>query len=157
MDNSHKLMLALAALAFPAVGATAHAMLTRTTPLCFTGGTLTYQISAATPADVAVRIDNASTNPDLRIRLVDQPDEADLILADDQTMNENTACAGSALKTVRIVPGSTRSDVTVALASDGAEADASIYVRSARFSTEQAAALKAAMWTIEQRARIAGR
>jgi hypothetical protein len=136
-----------------AVPAAAEALLPPTHP-CFTSGTATYQISASAPTpDYKVRIDNRAAHPDLRIRLVDQPEIADLVLVDDVDATQGNACAASApLKTIRIDTGETPPDLTISLASEVSVAsdidapDLKLYVRSARFSDEEAAALFGVMW-----------
>jgi hypothetical protein len=135
-----------------AVPAAAHALLLlpATSP-CFTSGTATYQISAAAPApDYRVRIDNAAAQPDLRVGLVDQPEIADFVLVDDLDAVQGNACAATTPpKTIRVDAGEMLPDLTVSLSQIGAAGDASdfkLYVRSARFSQEDAAALFGVMW-----------
>jgi hypothetical protein len=137
------------------VPAAAHALLLPTTNPCFTSGTATYRISAATPApDYRVRIDNAAAQPDLRVGLVDQPEIADFVLVDDLDAVQGNACAATTPpKTIRVDAGETLPDLTVSLSQIGA-ADASdfkLYVRSARFSQEDAAALFGVMWRSRSR------
>ena len=137
-----------------AVPAAAHALLLPTTNPCFTSGTATYRISAAAPApDYRVRIDNAAAQPDLRVGLVDQPEIADFVLVDDLDAVQGNACAAPTPKTIRVDAGETLPDLTVSLSQIGA-ADASdfkLYVRSARFSQEDAAALFGVMWRSRSR------
>ena len=137
-----------------AVPAAAHALLLPATNPCFTSGTATYRISAATPApDYRVRIDNAAAHPDLRVGLVDQPEIADFVLVDDLDDVQGNACAAPTPKTIRVDAGETLPDLTVSLSQIGA-ADASdfkLYVRSARFSQEDAAALFGVMWRSRSR------
>jgi hypothetical protein len=130
-----------------AVPAAAEAFLSPTHP-CFTSGTTTYQISASAPApDYKVRIDNRAAHPDLRIRLVDQPEIADLVLVDDADATQGNACAASApLKTIRIDTDETPPDLIISLAGEIDAPDLKLYVRSARFSDEDAAALFGVMW-----------
>jgi hypothetical protein len=138
-----------------AVPAAAHALLLPTTNPCFTSGTATYRISAAAQApDYRVRIDNAAAHPDLRVGLVDQPEIADFVLVDDLDAVQGNACAApTPPKTIRVDAGETLPDLTVSLSQIGA-ADASdfkLYVRSARFSQEDAAALFGVMWRSRSR------
>src|SRR5712671_4230239 len=134
-----------------AVPAAAHALLLPTTNPCFTSGTATYRISAAAPApDYRVRIDNAAAQPDLRVGLVDQPEIADFVLVDDL----GDACAASTPpKTIRVDAGEMLPDLTVSLSQIGATdaSDFKLYVRSARFSQEDAAALFGVMWRSRSR------
>lgn len=158
MDTSHKILVALAALAIPVAGATAHGMLNRAQPLCFSSGGVTYQMSATSQADFRVRVDNNAPYPDLRIRLATTPDNADFILADDTTASGDQNCTGpGALKMVQLAPEAAHPDIVIALAEDLDRADVSIYVRSSRFSSEHAAALQAAMWMTDQTQRVAER
>ena len=137
-----------------AVPAAAHALLLPTTNPCFTSGTATYRISAAAQApDYRVRIDNAAAHPDLRVGLVDQPEIADFVLVDDLDAVQGNACAAPTPKTIRVDAGETLPDLTVSLSQIGA-ADASdfkLYVRSARFSQEDAAALFGVIWRSRSR------
>jgi hypothetical protein len=138
-----------------AVPAAAHALLLPTTNPCFTSGTATYRISAAAQApDYRVRIDNAAAHPDLRVGLVDQPEIADFVLVDDLDVVQGNACAAPMPpKTIRVDAGEMLPDLTVSLSQIGA-ADASdfkLYVRSARFSQEDAAALFGVMWRSRSR------
>jgi hypothetical protein len=148
-----------------AVPAAAQAFLPPTHP-CFTFGASTYQISASAPApDYKVRIDNRAAHPDLRIRLVDQADIADFVLVDDVDATEGNACATSTpLKTIRIGADEMLADLTISLASEDAsrasEVDApdlKLYVGSARFSHEEAAALFGVMWRASQTRDVAQR
>jgi hypothetical protein len=130
-----------------AVPAAAQAFLPQTHP-CFTSGTTTYQISASAPTpDYKVKIDNRMARPDLRMQLVDQPELADLVLVDDVDATQGNACAApSPLKTIRIDEGETLPDLTISLATAVDAPDLKLYVRSARFSPEDAAALFGVMW-----------
>lgn len=105
-----------------------------TTP-CFAAPTGAFRM-ADEAADYTVRIDNAAANPSLRLQAVDDPAIADFVLVDDDA----PACpSGARLKSVRIDPKAIAPDLTVALSR--APADKKIYVKSARFSEQQAAAL----------------
>jgi len=137
-----------------AVPAAAHALLLPTTNPCFTSGTATYRISAAAPApDYRVRIDNAAAQPDLRVGLVDQPEIADFVLVDDLDAVQGNACAAPTPKTIRVDAGEMLPDLTVSLSQIGAAeaSDFKLYVRSARFSQEDAAALFGVMWRSRSR------
>ncbi len=109
---------------------------------CFTAGSSAYQISASawTP-DYKVRIDNRAAQPDLRIQLVDQPEIADFVLVDDFDATPRSACRTSVpLKTIRIDEDEKFPDLTISLSKDAAS-DYKLYVHSARFSHQDAAAL----------------
>jgi hypothetical protein len=119
---------------------------------CFASGASTYQIvaKAATP-DYRIRIDSAAAHPDLRMQLVDRPEHADFVLVDDDT--EPVACKSA--RTVTHDGATGKADVTVYLSADAKGADYRLYVRSARFSQQDAAALLAAMWKADQGRKLA--
>jgi hypothetical protein len=115
---------------------------------CFTAGMSTYQISTSTQTpDYKVRIDNRATRPDLRMQLVDQPEIADFVLVDDYDDGQRDACRTPApIKTIRIDDEAQRPDLTISLAAALDAPDFKLYVHSARFSHEDAAALFGVMW-----------
>jgi hypothetical protein len=134
-----------------AAPAAAHALLLPTPAhSCLTSGTSTYRMSAgAETPDFRVRIDNTATRPDLRVGLVDRPEIADFVLVDDLDAAQSDACA--APQTIRVDAGEMLPDLTVSLgATDVATGhdatDFKLYVRSVRFSQEDAAALFGVMW-----------
>ncbi len=92
-------------------------------------------------ANITVRIDNAAARPNLRMQIVDDPAAADFVLIDDGDTGD--ACQG-AVETIRLDNKAGNPDLTVALSR--AAAGYKIYVRSARFSAQDAAALFAVMW-----------
>jgi hypothetical protein len=109
---------------------------------CFFAGATGYRISNA-DADLTVRIDNASAAPDLRLQLIDDAAAADFVLVDDG--DAGSACAGAtAMRNIRLAPGEDHADLTVALSR--APAPHKIYVHSAAFSQQDAAAVFAAIW-----------
>jgi hypothetical protein len=107
---------------------------------CFVAGSSAYRIAAAGAADVTVRIDNKAARANLRMQIVDDPAAADFVLIDD---GESNTCPGGA-ETIRLDNEASNPDLTVALSRDAA--DYKLYVRSARFSAQDAAALFAVMW-----------
>ena len=110
--------------------------------LCFTDGPLTYRLSPSVSApDYRVRIDNTAPQPDLRVRLVDSVELADLSLVDD--IGPATCKTAGVFRTVAIVSGP--ADVTVSVSRDPRAADFALYVHSARVTHEDAAALFALM------------
>jgi hypothetical protein len=115
---------------------------------CFTSGTSTYQISAnARTPDFRVKIDNGAPHPDLRMQLVDAPEIADFVLVDDFDSAEGNACKTSMpLKTIGLQEDEQAPDLTISLALGGDPVDLKLYVHSARFSHEDAAALFGVMW-----------
>ena len=115
---------------------------------CFTAGSWTYQLSSkvASP-DYRVKVQGAAAAADLRMQMVDTPETADFVIADDIDSSENNLCkAANGLKTVRVDAEETAPDVTVMLSRTVDAPDYKLYVHSARFSHQDAAALLAAMW-----------
>jgi hypothetical protein len=121
---------------------------------CFIAGTAGYRISHSAAADVTVRIDNTAAQPNLRMQLVDDSAAADFVLVDDtDTVN---ACAGiAAVKSIRLDPAAANADLTVSLSR--APAAYKIYVRSASFSQQDAAALFAVIWQTARKTADSGR
>ena len=116
---------------------------------CFATGASTYQIVAkASAPDYRIRIDSASAHPDLRMQLVDRPEHADFVLVDD-VGDEPSTCKSARIVTHDGTAG--EPDVTVQLSADAKSADYRLYVRSARVSEQDAAALLAALWKADQR------
>jgi hypothetical protein len=144
MRRAHVISLMALVIAVPA--ATAGSFFSSTeTPAkpCFASGNAAYELSASPAADYTVRIDNSASNPSLRMQLVDDPAAADFVMVDDG--DATLACkAASSLKTVRIDPAAQKPDLTVTLSR--ADADYKVYVRSASFSEQDAAALFAVIW-----------
>jgi hypothetical protein len=133
----------LLALAVVVPAATAGAFFGSSAKPCVVAGTAGYELSASASANVTVRIDNAAASPSLRMQLVDDPAAADFVLVDDGDAAE--ACkAASTIRTVRIDTAAPKADLTVALSRE--PADIKIYVRSANFTEQDAAALFAAIW-----------
>jgi hypothetical protein len=107
---------------------------------CLISGTAAYRITDSGTADVTVRIDNKAAHPTLSMQIIDDPATADFVLIDDE---ENSAC-NSPTATIRLDSQALSPDLTVALSAESARYK--IYVRSARFSAQDAAALFAVMW-----------
>lgn len=118
---------------------------------CFSAGATTYRLSpSARSPDFRVAIDDKASTPDLRLTLVDREDAADFILIDEPG-TADPACPQA--RTIKTVPATAQAkpDVTVSL-SDPPAADAfKLYVQSARFSKEDAAALFAVIWKTARR------
>lgn len=110
---------------------------------CFVAGNAGYKLSGSASADYTVRIDNTAANPSLRMQLVDDPAAADFVLVDDGDA-ANACEATTAINTIRIDPAAAQPDITVALSR--APADHKIYIRTANYSEEDAAALFAVIW-----------
>ena len=107
---------------------------------CFVAGSAAYRVAESGAANVTVRIDNKAARPNLRMQIVDDPAAADFVLVDD---GESGACDG-AVETIRLDSEASNPDLTVALSHEAA--DYKLYVRSPRFSTQDAAAFFAVMW-----------
>jgi hypothetical protein len=151
VSSMRKILILAAALAVPAA---AYAMKAAPKqPLCFASGASTYQIVAsATAPDYRIRIDADALRPDLRMQLVDRAENADFVLVDDFSGNEPSTCKSSTpIRTVTLDAAAGTPDVTVQLSADAKGADYRLYVHSARFSQQDAAALLAAMWKANQR------
>ena len=147
-----------------AVPAAAHSIFMAPAKPCFTSGTDTYQISQHTLSpDYRIKIGAAPARADLRVVVVDRPDQADFMIADDFNAGAGDACkAASPVKTIRIDANYQKPDVAVALSPDFLTPDADaidykIYVHSARYSHHDAAALVAAMWKTTQKRNVAER
>jgi hypothetical protein len=144
MKRAHVISLMALAVAVPA--ATAGSFFSSSaSPAkpCFATGNAAYELSGSNAADYTVRVDNAAANPSVRLQLVDDPAAADFVMVDDGDATQACTGAGS-LKTVRIDPTALTPDLTVALSR--ADADYKVYVRSASFSEQDAAALFAVIW-----------
>ncbi len=115
----------------------------RTTRRASSPATPAIECPTALSANVTVRIDNAAAKPDLRVQLIDDAAAADFVLLDDGVAAG--ACpGGTAIQSVHLDPTAAKPDLTVALSR--APAAYKIYVRSAGFSQQDAAALFAAIW-----------
>lgn len=146
MTRTHIVSLLVLIVAVPAAAASsffASSAKTSNVKPCFIAGTAGYQLSGSTTADYTVRIDNTTPSPNLRMQLVDDPAAADFVLVDDGDAADacNTA---PAIKSIRIDPAASHADLTIALSR--AAANYKIYVRSANFSEQDAAALFAVIW-----------
>jgi hypothetical protein len=141
MTRTHVAALLLFAAAIPA--ATAASFFTSSEKPCFIAGSTGYRVSDSAAANATVRIDNAAAMPDLRLQLIDDAAAADFVLVDDG--DSGSACTGAtAMQSVRIDPNAANPDLTVALSRT--PTSYKIYVRSAAFSPQDAAALFAAIW-----------
>lgn len=152
-----KILVLVAAIALPAA---AHSTFAPAPNLCIASGTATYRLApTATSPDFRVRIESAASHPDLRIRLVDSPELADFVIADDYSAtNESTACQTDIpAKTVKVDAEALKPDVVVSLAADVTDPDYTVYVRSVRHSSQDAAALLAVMWKAQNTRALASR
>jgi hypothetical protein len=156
MDRLRKTLILLAVIAVPAA---AHSTFQPADDLCFASGSATYKLSqkAAVP-DIRVKFDNFAPRPDLRMELVDRPEIADFVLADDFGAPPSNACRSSVrVKVVKIELEKAAPDVTVSFAPGDTLPDYRVYVHSARYSHQDAAALLAALWKTRRGLQLAGR
>jgi hypothetical protein len=129
--------------------ASPHAVAPLAANLCFTAGSVTYQVSPDAAADFRVKIDDA--RPDLRIALIDGVETADFALVDG--VGGFDACESThRLKTVGIVGEASAADVTMSLSREPADADLRLYVHSAHLRPSDVAALVAVI-RLQQRSR----
>lgn len=110
---------------------------------CFIAGSAGYRLSDAKSANHIIRIDNLATKPTLRMQLIDNPAEADFVLVDDAD-NAGTCKSASKIESIHVDPAAARPELTVAVSRT--PGDYKIFVRSAHFSGDDAAALFAVMW-----------
>ena len=141
MTRTHIAALLVFAVAVPA--AIAGSFNTSNDAPCFVAGNTGYRMSDNASANVTVRIDNAAAKPDLRVQLTDDAAAADFVLLDDG-IAAGACPGGTAIQSVRLDPTAANPDLTVALSR--APAAYKIYVRSAGFSQQDAAALFAVIW-----------
>lgn len=150
----HQMLILSAVVAIPAA---AYGVLapSKAAP-CFVSGAATFQIvrDAAAP-DFRVRIASDTPRPDLRMQLVDRPEIADFVLVDDGGSAETACPSSTPARTVALDEQSATPDVMVRLSSDTG-ADYRLYVRSARYSQYEAAALLAAIWQSDRRGEVTG-
>jgi hypothetical protein len=136
-------VISLMALVVAVPTATAGSFFASSAKPCFIADLVGYELSGAKSASITVRIDNAAANPDLRIQVVEDSAAADFVLVDDGDATD--ACqAATAVKSIRIDPAAANADLTVALSRQAA--DYKIYVRSAKYTEQDAAALFAVIW-----------
>jgi hypothetical protein len=120
---------------------------------CFASDSAIYRFTSATDrADTTVRIAGNMSTPDVTMQVTESPELADFILIDDK---ENAdACRRNSrapARTINLDPAAARPDLTVRLSAEPQPAEYKIYVRSATFSIEEAAALFAVMMSSTRR------
>jgi hypothetical protein len=144
MDRLQKVLILLMVAGIPAA---APPLLRPSSDLCFTAGSATYQLlPSASAADYRVRIVSGPASADVRIALVDRVEEADFALVDDVAAAPAKPCESAGLpKTVSVVRGEGRADVTVGFSREADAADFRLFVHSSRFGHQDAAALFVAM------------
>lgn len=151
MKRAHIISLMALAVAVPAATAANSYLSTEASPAkpCFSTGKAAYEVSHAASADYTVRIDNAAASPSLRMQIVDDPAAADFVLIDEDDAMQ--ACkAAASIKSIRIDAAAPEPDVTVAMTRGNA--DYKVFVKSAAFTDEDAAALFAVIWRTARKA-----
>jgi hypothetical protein len=121
---------------------------------CFIAGNTGYEMSERSDADIIVRIDNAALTPNLRMQLIDDPSQADFVLVDDGETDDSCKAART-MRSVRLDPAASAPDLTIALSHD--DAPYKIYLHSAHYTEQDAAALFAAIWRNARKTASAGR
>lgn len=156
MDRIRKTLILLVIVGVPAA---AQSFFAEFPGPCFTAGTLTFQISStAFSPDYRVKIDGQTARPDLRMQLVNSPEDADFVLVDDFTSAEGNACKASMpIKTIKVDSAERAPDLTIDLSNQASSPDYRLYLHSARFSSNDAAALFAVIWKLNSNREIAER
>jgi hypothetical protein len=153
MDWARKFAVLLVAVGPPAV---AHTYFTAAPQgPCFNTGTTAYRVSSTLAPDYRVRVDGHIHRAHLRVHMVDTPDKADFVLIDDVSGVPGSAC-GPLVKTISLAGEARPADMIVGLAADAASADYKLYVRSTRFSQDDAAALFAVLTMTTPKYRVVG-
>jgi hypothetical protein len=145
MQRAHFVSLMAVVIAIPAATAASSFLSSDASAAkpCFAAGKAAYEVSRGAAADYTVRIDNAAVSPSLRMQIVDDPAAADFVLVDED--DAVLACkAAASIKTIRIDSAAAEPDVTVAMTRGAA--DYKVFVKSATFTDEDAAALFAVIW-----------
>jgi hypothetical protein len=144
MTRSHILALLALVAAVPAAAIGAHSLLSNDNAPCFSTGNVGYRLTDRRNADFTIKIDNAATQPDLTLQLVEDPAAADFVLADGA--DASGLCAGlQVIRSIRVDSQAREPDLTVALRRDDPDARFKIYAQSSDFTVQDAAALFAVM------------
>jgi hypothetical protein len=144
MTRSHIIALLTLVVAVPAVANGANTLFSAEEAPCFSAGNVGYRLTDRRNADFTIKIDNAAAKPDLALQLVDDPALADFVLADGA--ETSGTCFGlRAIRTIRVDALAREPDLTVALRPNDTATRYRIYVHSADFTAQDAAALFAVM------------
>jgi hypothetical protein len=141
MTRSHIVALLVLIAAVPAALGGKSFLAAENAP-CFSTGDVGYRITSKPTADYTIKIDNSAAQPDLTLQLVNDPGQADFVLADDA--EDPGQCAGS-IRTIRLDSTALDPDLTVALTPYDGPARYRIFAHSRDFSAQDAAALFAVM------------
>jgi len=113
--------------------------------LCFTAGSVTFQTISQGRSDYRIKIVPGAADSHYRIQIVDRVDDADFAFVDDVgALSLDSCSAVGIVKTVKVVSDGPF-DLAVAVSAQTTDADARLFVHSARFGHQHAAALLAAM------------
>jgi hypothetical protein len=135
-------------------GAAANAYFAAPPKPCFVSGAHAYRIADAEDANVTVRVNKTAAHPSLRMQLVNDPATADFVMVDDG--DGTTAChSAGAVKSIRLDADAAKPDLTVALSDQAAPYK--IYVHSAHYTPQDAAALFAVMRQDARASKLAAR
>lgn len=99
--------------------------------------------------DYTVKIVDKSFVSDLSLKIVHEPEEADVIFVENDKNADifvSKASTAIGVKSIKISPTSIAPDITVLLSEDVTLPDYKIYVLSTRFTRDEAAALFAVIW-----------
>lgn len=122
---------------------------------CMGTGIYGYHFSStAVLPDFTVKVSAHAVVPDLRIRLVSDPRQADLLLADGVSPSSMRVCkqrSGLSVTTIKVSKFAVIPDTTVQLSRSNFLADHKLFVASEIFSEEEAAALFAVIWESNRR------
>ncbi|MFC0240533.1 hypothetical protein [Rhodopseudomonas telluris] len=126
------------------LGLFAHSELIAGPQPCISAGDRTVQIAPASwMAQLHVGFTDDPSQATVRVQIVDDPDAADFAVSDDAANDEQSACAaGPDNRMVAIAAHPSAGEPVIYLTHDAdSGADYRIYVRSAKFSEREAAAL----------------
>lgn len=99
--------------------------------------------------DYTVKIVDKSFVSDLSLKIVHEPEEADVLFVENDKNADifvSKASTAIGVKSIKISPTSIAPDITVLLSEDVTLPDYKIYVLSTRFTRDEAAALFAVIW-----------
>lgn len=117
---------------------------------CKTGANLAVHFDQTIhQADYKIMVSEYEAEPDIRIRLVKQPQLADLVLADNQPFSDLSVCRSSTRyqsTTLFVAKFVTQPDVVIMLSPNDRHADFRLYVDSEQVSNDEAAALFWLAW-----------
>jgi len=142
MTRTRIVWLLTTAVAVPMAAVAALSVFAAPAKPCLVAGAHAYRISGNSDANVTVRVSQSAAHANLRLQLVNDPAMADFVLVDDD--DGGAACRGaSSIKSIRLDNTAARPDLTVALSQKAAPFK--IYVHSAHYTPQDAAALFAVM------------